>query len=227
MNPDKIDIKGIRQGILVTLGEGDWNNKLYALEARISANPAFFRDGRVALDIGARELGRAQIARAQTLLARHRVDLWALISTNPTTKTASQELGLVTELISPAPREPEVVPEQSEESSEDEGLVVQRTLRSGQSLRHPGHIVVIGDVNPGAQVVAGGNIVVWGRVRGVVHAGAQGNDKAVICSLDLAPTQLRIAGYIARSPEERGRNPVPEMALVRDEQIVAEPWQGD
>jgi septum site-determining protein MinC len=103
-------------------------------------------------------------------------------------------------------------------------LVVRRTLRSGQSLRHPGHIVVIGDVNPGAEVVAGGDIVVWGRVRGMVHAGALGDEGAVICALDMAPTQLRIAGRIARSPEERRRKPVPEVASVHDGQIVAIPW---
>jgi septum site-determining protein MinC len=84
--------------------------------------------------------------------------------------------------------------------------------------------VVIGDVNPGAEVIAGGDIVVWGRVRGLVHAGALGDEGAVICALDLAPTQLRIAGTIARSPEERRRKPVPEIATAQEGHIVAVPW---
>jgi septum site-determining protein MinC len=87
--------------------------------------------------------------------------------------------------------------------------------------------VIIGDVNPGAEVVAGGDIVVWGKVRGLTHAGALGDDNAVICALDLAPTQLRIGGHIARSPEERQGRPVPEKASVRDGQIVAVPWPGE
>ncbi len=224
MNPDTITIKGIRQGLLVTLGEGDWANRnwsaeLLALEARLGANPAFFRGGRVALDVGAQELSRSQIGEAQALLARHQVELWAVVSTNPVTETAAQELGLVTDLGLTGP---ETTPEESEEPFV-EGLVVQCTLRSGQSLRHPGHIVIIGDINPGAEVVAGGNIVVWGRVRGMVHAGALGDEEAVICALDLAPTQLRIAGHIARSPEGQRRDPVPEMASVRGGQIVAVP----
>jgi septum site-determining protein MinC len=86
--------------------------------------------------------------------------------------------------------------------------------------------VVIGDVNPGAEVVAGGDIVVWGRARGLVHAGALGDEGAVVCALDLAPMQLRIAGAIARSPEERRREPVPETAALREGQIVAAPWHG-
>jgi septum site-determining protein MinC len=60
----------------------------------------------------------------------------------------------------------------------------------------------------------------------VVHAGALGDEATVICALDLAPTQLRIAGHIARSPEERRRKPAPEMASVRKGKIVAVPWSG-
>jgi septum site-determining protein MinC len=105
------------------------------------------------------------------------------------------------------------------------GLIARRTLRSGQQLRHPGSITVIGDVNPGAEVVAGGDIVVWGKLRGTVHAGAMGNETAVVCALDLAPTQLRIAQYFARSPEGRRRKPLPEVARVRDGKIVAESWE--
>lgn len=225
VNPDTIAIKGIRQGLLITLGEGDWSVELSALKARLGASPSFFSGGRVAFDVRSRELGRAEIAEMQALLARHQVELWAVVSTNSITEAAAQGLGLVIDLGPFHPREPEAAPKEGEEPFA-EGLVVRRTLRSGQSLRHPGHVVVIGDCNPGAEIVAGGDIVVWGRVRGVVHAGALGDEEAVICALDLAPTQLRIAGHIARSPEERQRKPVPEVAAVRDGQIVAVPWHG-
>ena len=230
MSPESITIKGIRQGLLVTLGEGDgasrgWGADLDALEARLGASPSFFRGGRVALDVGPRELSHSEIERARSLLDRHQVELWAVVSTNPATEAAAQELGLVIDVGLHRPREPETAPEGGEVPFID-GLVVRRTLRSGQSLRHPGHVVIIGDVNPGAEVVAGGHIVVWGRVRGLVHAGALGDEDAVICALDLAPTQLRIAGHIARSPDDRRRKPVPEVAAVREGQIVAVPWHG-
>jgi len=220
-----ITIKGIRQGLLVTLRQKDWGAALSELEMRLDANPAFFRGGRVALDVGAQELSRSEIERARTLLARHQVELWALVSASRSTETAAQEMGLVIDLGPRRPREREAAEKESA-APFAEGLFVRRTLRSGQSLRHPGQIVVIGDVNPGAEVVAGGDIVIWGRVRGVVHAGALGDEGAVICALDLAPTQLRIAGHIARSPEDERREPVPEMATLRDGQIVAVPWKG-
>jgi septum site-determining protein MinC len=230
VSPDKITIKGIRQGLLVALGEGDlanrnWSAELRVLEARLSASPSFFRGGRVALDVGSRGLDSSEVEEARALLARHQVELWAVVSTNPVTEASAQELGVVIDIGTPRPRESEATSEAGEELLV-EGLVVRRTLRSGQSLRHPGHVVVIGDVNPGAEVVAGGDIVVWGRARGLVHAGALGDQGAMICALDLSPMQLRIAGYIARSPEERRRKPVPEMASVREGQIVAVPWYG-
>jgi septum site-determining protein MinC len=233
VNPEAIVIKGIRQGLLITLPEGnpagqDWHADLHVLETRLGQNPAFFRGGRVALDVGGRELDRDEIEKARSLLARHQVDLFAVVGGSPVTETAVQEMGLVIDLGPMRPREPEPAAKDAAGDGEEpsvDSLVVRRTLRSGQSLRHPGHVAVIGDVNPGAEIVAGGDILVWGRVRGVVHAGALGNEEAVICALDLAPTQLRIAGRIARSPEDKRRKPVPEMASVRDGQIVAVPWQ--
>ncbi len=103
-------------------------------------------------------------------------------------------------------------------------MVLRRTLRSGQVLQHPGHVIVVGDVNPGAEVLAGGNVFVWGRLRGVVHAGAAGDRQAIVCALELAPAQLRIADVVARAPEEHPSPARPELARVEDAGIVVETW---
>lgn len=222
-----VTIKGIREGLLITLEPGDWAAGLKGLAAYLDAHASFFRGGRVALDVGERRLTREELQAAISLLSLHQVELWAVVGSDHVTHTAAQELGLAVEL--PLPKVARLSREEraeGDEGSAAEGLIVRRTLRSGQSLRHPGHIVVIGDVNVGAEVIAGGNIIVWGRARGLLHAGALGDEEAIICALDLSPTQLRIAGYIARSPEERRRNPVPEMAVVQEGRIVAIPWQG-
>ncbi len=224
MNSERIAIKGIRQGLLVTVGEGEWGALLSALEAHFDETPAFFHGGRIAVDVGDRQLTRAQIEEVRSTAARHQVELWALLSENATTEAAARGTGLVTELT--PPREPQRGSGE-DRASADKAVVVQRTLRSGQTLRHPGHVVIIGDVNPGAEVVAGGSIVVWGRLRGLVHAGALDDENAVICALELAPTQLRIGTHISRSPEERPSKPVPEKASIRDGRIVAVPWSGE
>jgi septum site-determining protein MinC len=85
-------------------------------------------------------------------------------------------------------------------------------------------VVILGDVNPGAEIVANGNVMVWGRLRGMVHAGAKGNNKAVICALDLSPMQLRIADQVsaALKPQE---NPRPEVVRINsDGKLQAELW---
>jgi len=108
--------------------------------------------------------------------------------------------------------------------SERPALLVRGTVRSGRQIRHNGDVIVLGDVNPGGQVVAAGDVVVMGTLRGMVHAGATGEHTAVVAAFRLAPTQLRIANYLARPPEEPGGHPeYPELALVRDGVVVVRP----
>ena len=85
-------------------------------------------------------------------------------------------------------------------------------------------MVVIGDVNPGAEIIAAGSVIVWGRLRGVVHAGSEGNEKAAVYALDLNPMQLRIAKYIAVPPSRKGKSS-PEMAVISDGQVTAIHWE--
>lgn len=98
-----------------------------------------------------------------------------------------------------------------------------KTLRSGQLLESEGSVVIVGDVNPGAEVVAEGNIFVMGTVKGLVHAGKSGNREAVIVALNLSPTQLRIADLITRSPEGENKDYLsPELAYIKDDKIFIE-----
>ena len=106
-----------------------------------------------------------------------------------------------------------------------DGVLIKRTLRNGRTIHSDGHVVVLGDVNAGAMVIAAGDVIVWGRLRGTVHAGASGDESAVVCALYLAPTQLRIAGYITISPEDKRRKPKPEKAMVRNGRIEAVAWE--
>ncbi|MDJ0696559.1 MAG: septum site-determining protein MinC [Mastigocoleus sp. MO_167.B18] len=93
-------------------------------------------------------------------------------------------------------------------------LYMQMTVRSGIEIRHPGTIVVLGDVNPGGIVIADGDILVWGRLRGIAHAGAKGNRECQIMALQMEPTQLRIADAVARAPEKSLTQFYPEVAYV-------------
>lgn len=111
----------------------------------------------------------------------------------------------------------------SEGSEEGNTLLIQRNLRSGQTVEYHGNIVIMGDVNPGAEVIAGGNIIVLGSFRGIAHAGASGDETSTITAFRLRPTQLRIAGHITRPPDddESGLD-IPEIARIREGVVVIE-----
>jgi septum site-determining protein MinC len=237
MAAETITIKGIREGLIVSLPTtcGAWRAALEQLEARLDASPAFFKGARVGLVIGAWELDQDEIRAARDLLLRHDVTLWALISDNLKTQEAAARLGLDIKLPQrevrpqPAPMLAESAPAsdvvaQTTTDVSETAMVVHRTLRSGVSLRHPGSLVILGDVHSGAEVIAGGDVVVWGKLHGTVHAGAFGDNEAVVCALDLTPTQLRIGHIITRSPDDHRRKIQPEMARVMRGRIEAVAW---
>jgi septum site-determining protein MinC len=97
-------------------------------------------------------------------------------------------------------------------------LYLETTLRSGTEICHPGSVIIVGDLNPGSSIVADGDIVIWGRLRGTVHAGAQGNRRCRIMALQMEATQLRIADQIARAPKPPAES-YPEVAYVTPEGI--------
>ncbi|MDF2839701.1 MAG: minC [Clostridia bacterium] len=108
---------------------------------------------------------------------------------------------------------------------QDKVLMLRATVRSGQLIEFMGNIVIVGDVNPGAQIKATGSIVVMGTMRGVAHAGSNGDYGTYVAALNLLPAQIRIGDIISRSPDGLGvRASVPEMAVVKKGMIFVEPY---
>ena len=229
----QIGIKGIREGLLVTVPDrGSFADLLALLTSELAQKQAFLQGSRVALQVGYRRLYKEDLRELQALFAQNQLELWAVLAEEAVAREAARELALATRLsgsqtdlngnlltqvVEPETAVPNTLPHG--------GLLLKETLRSGRSIYHEGHVVIIGDVNPGAEVVASGDVIVWGRLRGLVHAGALGDETAVICALELTPTQLRIADQIAISPDEKRGRAIPEQAAIRNGQIVAEMWQ--
>ena len=101
---------------------------------------------------------------------------------------------------------------------------LRKTIRSGQSINYPGNIVIIGDVNPGAEIYAAGNIIVFGTLKGIVHAGTNGNDKAIIAAFKLEQQILQIGNIVTRSPEDDVKPDYPEVAKIKNGSIIVEPY---
>jgi septum site-determining protein MinC len=231
MNPELVSFKGTREGLSITLGEGPWRDVLNELAAQLDRPGAqsFFQGARVLLETGPRAVDVLELEELIALLSQHGMTLTSVIGG----RNAQDAFEQVRSAIPPPPEafsadDETAVSEAAIPSDTAPAMLIRRTVRSGQRYRYAGTIVIIGDVNPGAEVIAEGDVIVWGKLRGVVHAGAAGNDNAIVSALILAPTQLRISGYIARAPDDkrRQRNVSAEIARVRDGRIVVEPWSG-
>ncbi len=233
----QLRIKGIREGLLITTTtEGSYEEMCAQLQAELAQKGAFFQGSRVALQVESRPLNKAQILQLQRLFMENNLELWAILADDGGTRAIARELDLAIRLAgSQTDLDGNALAQLPESSGnghtpqnyhqDAQVLLLRETLRSGRSIVHDGHVVIIGDVNAGAEIMAGGDVLVWGRLRGLVHAGAMGDNTAVICALDLNPTQLRIADQIAIAPHDNGRAPYPEQASIKDGQIIAERWK--
>ena len=226
-----IAIKGTRNGLLLTLEpETPFSDLLTALSERLAEAPGFFRGASLALDTTRRSLQRGERTQLEALLAYYHM---SVAEQEPPTLTFLtpdvQENGRKASDDLVELSAAQVIDQQAQNGQialreTDDTLFLRRTVRSGQAIHHASNVVVLGDVNPGAEIVAGGDIVVWGVLRGMVHAGYPDNEQSVVCSLLLAPVQLRIAHLLSRPPEGYEAQPRPEVAAIRNGQIVVEAW---
>lgn len=96
-------------------------------------------------------------------------------------------------------------------------------VRSGDKISSNGNLIIIGDVNPGGQILAKRNIYVWGKLSGIAFAGLNGDNNCTISALYLNPLQLRINETIAIGPKEKPINYYPEVASLDNSKIIIQP----
>ena len=129
--------------------------------------------------------------------------------------------------------EPAMVPLPAEEMAlnprrRTEALVLKTTCRSGEVIRYPGDVVALADVNPGAEIVADGDIIVFGALRGLAHAGAAGDLKATIIALNLESSRIQIGPHIGEAPraarQSKTHRTTPQVAYVRRRSIFVAPF---
>ncbi len=222
MQDELIAIKGHKDGLLISLSPTEnWQSVADQLASRIDDRADFFAGAAITVELGARPVPKYELSSLKALLERRGLSLSLVLSDSATTRESALALDLKTDanIRTKATEKQETLPVDPEETG-TRGVLLRRTLRSGRTVHSEGHVVVFGDVNPGAQVIAAGDIIVWGKLRGTAHAGADGDESAIVCALDMSPSQLRIAGYIATSPADKRKHVEPETALIRDNQIV-------
>jgi len=224
MDENSVTFKGTVNGLTIILKQDvSFEEIVDSMRAKVSSAGKFFRGSKLAVKYRGRELLEAEKSELFDLLVQ---DSGAQIV------SFDEEIGETNNMVSKV-----LAPSNSNERNNqikkymffkgiDEGQTkfYRGTVRSGQLISFDGNIVVLGDVNPGGVIEATGNVVVMGLLRGVVHAGSDGNMEAIVAALGLNPTQLRIGDIITRSPDEKGasNNLTPELAYIKDEILFVE-----
>jgi len=224
----KVAFKGVGQEVHIILDpKAPFAEIERELAEHLERSGRFFAGAAVKLIVASRQLRDAQLQSLRQTLATHGLSIAAVHASLPeTTRSAGSSPPTAAPVTLPPPARPSSRRDtrlRHGELARNNALLVKGPLRSGQRVYAEDNLVVFGDVNPGAELIAGGDIIVMGVLRGVAHAGVPDNVAAIIAAISLKPTQLRIGHFISRSPEfQEKHDSGPEIARVDAEQIVVE-----
>ncbi len=204
-----IEIKGGKNGLVIIMGKDSTLKEIEdELEVKLKEGGSFFDQARIRIDLCGRQGRPEEIEEIKKILVKHNLIFDGITSNNEHIVVNSKSESLKT----------------SSDQKETRALIVQRTLRSGQKIHYKGAVVIFGDVNPGAEIIAGGDIIVMGKLRGMAHAGAFGDLNTSVTAWSLNPTQLRIGDILSRSPDTKEEHlPGSERASVQGGRIVVSP----
>ena len=206
LKKSSVIFKGSRDGIHLEIAGDDFKQIVKEIGNKIKASPQFFKGAKFN-GIKSDELSKEETLEIKLILKyKYEFDVnIELVATNQDTTFISEEYKF---------------------ENLDEGMTkfIYGTLRSGQVVDFYGNIVVVGDVNPGALLKAGGNIVALGSLKGVAQAGGDNDLNAIVAAYSLLPTQLRIGTKIARPPEGDTQYKLPEIARVFEGELIIEPY---
>lgn len=217
---ESVILKSNKYGInLILDAEIDFNQLLKDIRKKFEDAERFFKNSKMVLSIEGRELTEEEELKVvETITNYSSVTIACIVDNNEIREQMMKG----------------ILEGQEKDAAIRTGQFYKGTLRSGQVLNCETSAVILGDVNPGAKLVAGGNIVVLGALKGVAFAGASGNEAAFVVALDMDPVQIKIADVIGRSADKamwsgkkkKGSEPVgvePQVALVKDGNIYIEP----
>ena len=187
-----VTIKGLNKNLVFIFSPGTISEYINFLSERLKQSPQLFRGSKVffqgpGLDL----LSQEEIAELQMLCLENGI--------------------LLHNMSYPANKSPERQTHMSQPEAQPY-MMYYRSIRSGQRITAEGPIVIWGDVHESAEISAGGDIIILGRLGGIAHAGCYGDLNSFVFALDLCPTQIRIANHISRAAEEPGKRPYPEIA---------------
>ena len=204
MGEDSILVKGNKEGLNVVINMNmfkDFTDMLEALISRLSSGKKFYKGSTVKITIQLKLLNEKEASKLKDTLFDEFL-IKDCIFEDKIERTSKVFQGVY----------------------EGKTKFIKSTIRGGQKIDYPGNVVIIGDVNPGAEVCASGNIVVLGSLKGFAYAGFDGNEEAFIAAFALQPEILKISQVVARAPEDAAKPQYPEVARIKEGTIIVEPY---
>lgn len=213
---EPVTLKGNREGIVVHFNyDPGFDELCKKIEEKIKAADSFLGNKtEVIINSGSVILDEKHIQKLRDLFCSWDMGIKKFIPEIEKIEVTTEEMDFL-----------EISEDETNFLAQGPTLMVKRNLRSGQTITHQGTVIILGDVNPGAEIIASGHIFVIGSLRGIGHAGAQGDTRAVVFASRLQPTQLRIANVITRAPDEEVLLPSePEIARIKEGMIIIEKY---
>ena len=215
MSEGVVRFKGSRSGLQLVLDEAaDFSAIEDEIKDKLESGSNFFCKGTM-IKVVSESLSEDEKRRLSGLFHAHGVVMRAVTAAELDSLPAEPEVPDTEEKAVPEPA--------VKGQSVQEMTVVNRTVRGGEEITSKSSVLICGNVNPGAQIIAGGSIDIRGTCRGIVHAGAYGDTSAFVIADHLMPMQVRIAGMIARAPDHVEKSAQAERASIKNGQIIIEP----
>ena len=211
-----MDLKS--QKIIVNIFDNKYVNWRFCLKNELKK----ITSNNIEIDCENIDLSCADILEIIEIAKKYNCKIISFCSTSSKTIISSQSLGYKSQFII-EDHSNNTLSIKDEDLNFSKAEFHQGTVRSGEYLESSGDLLIFGDVNPGAIVSSERNIIIWGKLLGIAHAGSKGNTKATISALQLRPLQLRIANKVARGPKEKPQLGLAEQARIYSEQIVISP----
>lgn len=203
-----LKVKGINDSLVMVFEKGSFAEYLKLIEEKVIANKQLFSGSRVIFQgEGLKSLSHDELMELQKLC----LDNGMILNNTDTTNASPKK--------PPQPNKPDVaIP------NDNNNLIIQKNLRSGQKVHSEGSVVIWGDVHESAEITAAGDIIVLGKLAGIAHAGYYGNEEGIVFALNLVPSQIRIGNVISRASDDQGKRPYPEIAFLEEGNICVQEY---
>ena len=232
---DPVGFKQASDGLCILFADGAWPDLMDNLTVQLES-PAmrdFFDGARVRVESGSRTLSADELEELSLLLARHNM---VLNLRRGDAGGGETSFHYNVPLVPPEALHTEIAYASAPASADgdnwlanqsvlrDPVLLIRHPIVAGQMIHYGGTIVILGDVSPASEVIAERDVIVFGKLRGIVQAGASGDQDAMIAALELTPAQARIGEQVVRISGDDNIAGIAEIARVQDGQVVVEAW---